>query len=263
MPPATNLRPMSFTAAIIVAFLAIFVSAIVLLARFAKGRIQAKEEEIKDAATTRGWTFEKLHERGYRTYRFKGATDGVAWEAESLQLVAGGNRHQRRRHIARWHGKWSPGVNGPIVCLGVPKGKEVMTRAFAQGDGFFARMAVKAAGFAFDKAVDVYFGKEIGDQIDAGAMRRVETPAVPGFIVMAADVDEGSRILSEGLQRALSDATSEPNNVLAENDRPYVLVRQQGISLARMEQFRDVKELDQFIHAGIALTRAFRFGRRA
>lgn len=253
---------MSLQAALIVASFVIFVSAILLFARFAKGRIQAREEEIKHAATTRGWTFEKLHERGYRIYRFKGTTDGVPWEAESAVLVAGGNSRQKRRHVARWHGTWSPGVNGPIVCLGVPKGKEAMTTSFAQGDGFFARMAVKAAGFAFDKAIDAYFGKEIGDQI--GAMRRVETPAVPGFIVMAANVDEGSRILSEGLQRSLIDGSSEPNNVLGENhDRPYVLVRPHSVSLARMEQFRDVKELEQFIHAGIGLTRAFRFGRRA
>jgi len=254
---------MSFQAAVIVAAVIIFASAILLFSRFVTGRIQAKEEQIKHEAATRGWTFEKVHERGYRIYRFKGTTEGVAWEAESAQLVAGGDSRQKRRHVARWHGRWSPGVNGPMVCLGVPKGKEVMSTSFAQGDGFFARMAVKAAGFAFDKAVDVYFGKEIGDQIDAGAMRRVETPAVPGFIVMAANVDEGSRILSEGLQRALMDASSEPNNLLGENDRPYVLVRPQGISLARMKMFRDIKELEQFIRAGIGLTRAFRFGRRA
>lgn len=113
---------MSFDAAVIVAAFIIFVSAILLLARFAKGRIQAKEGQIKHEATTRGWTFEKLHERGYRIYRFKGTTDGVPWEAESAVLVAGGNSQRKRRHVARWHGKWSPGVTTPIVGLGVPKG---------------------------------------------------------------------------------------------------------------------------------------------
>jgi hypothetical protein len=254
---------MSFQAALIVASFVIFVAVFFVLSRLSKGRIQQKEEDLRKAATVRGWTFDKKHDRGYRIYRFSGTTEGVAWEAESLQLVAGGNRHQRRRHIARWHGRWNPGVNAPIVALGVPKGKELTGAGVAQGDGFFARMAVKAAGFAFDKAIDVYFGHEIGEQIDAGQLRRVEHPAVPGFIVMAGNVDEASRILSEGLQRALVDASNAPGNVLAETDRPYVLVRAQGISLARMEQFRDMPELDQFIKAGIGLTRSFRFGRPA
>jgi hypothetical protein len=254
---------MSFQAALIVAFFVIFVAVFFVLSRLTKGRIQAKEEDLRKAATLRGWTFEKKTERGYRIYRYTGTTEGVAWEAESAQLVAGGNRHQHRRHIARWHGKWSPGVTAPIVGLGVPKGKEQFTNPVAQGDGFFARLAVKAAGFAFDKAIDVYFGEAIGKEIDAGALRRVESAAVPGFIVMAGNVDEASRILSEGLQRALVDASSTPGNVLAETARPYVLVRPQGISLARMEQFRDVSELDQFVKAGIGLTRSFRFGRPA
>jgi hypothetical protein len=35
------------------------------------------------------------------------------------------------------------------------------------------------------------------------------------------------------------------------------------ISLARMEQIRQIDELEQFIKAGVGLTRAFRFGRPA
>jgi hypothetical protein len=252
---------MSFEASLFVAVFIIFSAVFFVLSRVAKARTEAKEDELRKAATLRGWTFATTLERGYRIYRYTGITDGVAWEAESARLVAGGKSQQKRRHIARWHGKWSPGVTAPIVGIGVPKGKEVFNTSFAQGDGFFARLAVKAAGFAFDKAVDVYFGEQIGKEIDAGALRRVEHPTVPGFIVMAGNLDEASRILSEGLERALVDASNTPGHVLAETDRPYVLVRPQGISLARMEQFRDVSELDQFIKAGIGLTRAFRFGR--
>jgi hypothetical protein len=252
---------MSFDASMFVAVLIIFSAVFFVLTRAAKGRIEAKEEELRKAATMRGWTFATSLEHGYRIYRYTGTTQGVAWEAESARLVAGGNSRRQRRHIARWHGKWAPGVTAPIVGIGVPKGKEVFNTSFAQGDGFFARLAVKAAGFAFDKAIDVYFGEQIGKEIDAGALRRVEHPTVPGFIVMAGNLDEASRILSEGLQRALLDASSEPGNVLAETDRPYVLVRPKGISLARMEQFRNISELEQFIKAGVGLTRSFRFGR--
>ena len=251
---------MSFEASLFVAVFVIFTSAILLLARFAKGRIQAKEDDMKQAASARGWTFEKLHDRGYRIYRFTGTTDGVPWVAESAQLVAGGNSRRQRRHVGRWHGRWSPGVSTPIVAMGVPKGKEVPSLTIGEGAGFFARMAQKAVGFAFDKAIDVYFGHEIGKEVDAGTLRRVDTD-VPGFIVMAGNVDEAKRILAEGLQRALAAATNETTNVLSETDRPYVLLRPQGISLARMEMFRDIAELDRFIQAGVGLTRGFRFGR--
>ena len=253
---------MSFEASIIVAIFIITTAFIFMASRFNKGRTQAQEDELHRTASARGWTFSKTHERGYRIYKFSGTTDGVAWEAESARSMTGGSNRQRRRHIARWHGKWSPGVTAPFVAMGVPKGKEVMQfQGVAQGDGFFARMAQRAVGFAFDKALDVYFGHDIGAQVDAGTLKHVTEPSVPGFIFMAANVDEAKRILADGLQRALAEATSTTSNVLSENDRPSILLRPNAISLARMEQFRDVNELDQFIRAGIGLTRAFRFGR--
>ena len=254
---------MSSEAATLVAVFIIFTSVIILLSRFSKGRMQAKEDELRKAALLRGWTFDSKMDRGYRIYRFSGTTDGVAWDAESAKLVAGGNKRQRRRHIARWHGKWSPGVSAPIVAMGVPKGKEVMTHKIAQGDGFFARMAQKAAGYALDMGIDIYFGKEIGNEIDASTLKHVESPSVPGYIFMAGNPDEARRILAEGLQQSLADATNDKNSVLSHEDRPYLLLRPHSISLARMEQIRDVGELEQFVKAGVALTRAFRFGRRA
>ena len=254
---------MSPDAAILIAFFVIFVAVIFVASRASKGRIQAQEDELRKGAALRGWTFSSAHERGYRIYKFSGTTDGVPWEAESAKLMAGGNKHGRRRHIGRWHGKWSPGITAPLVAMGVPKGKEVLDVQLAQGDGFFARMAQKAVGFAFDKAIDVYFGAAIGAEVDATTMKHVNEPSVPGFIFVAANVDEAKRVLAEGLQRALLDATNSNANVLADNDRPYVLLRPNGISLARMEQFRDVDEIEQFVRAGVGLTRAFRFGRPA
>jgi hypothetical protein len=253
---------MSSPVAVIAAFLVFYVAVFVVLPRLTKRRIPAREDDLRTAAVLRGWTFERKTEGGYHIYRYTGTAEGVAWEAESAQPMAGYNHEgQERRNVARWHGKWSPGVTAPIVAFGVPKGKEGFTRAIAQGDGYFARLAVKIAGFAFNQALDVYFGDQIGKEIDAASLRRVESAAVPGFIIMAGDVDEASRILSEGLQRALVEASSTPGHLLAEKDRPFVLVWQQGISLARMRQFRDVADVERFTQAGMGLTRAFRFGR--
>ena len=251
---------MTFEAALILAFFILIATAILMGAMLSSRKQAAREDELKAAASARGWQFESKLERGYRVNRFTGTTDGVSWEAESLVLKAGGNDRQRRRHIARWHGAWSPGVNGPIVAMGLPKGKEDIPTTVAAGDGFFAKLAQKAVGFAFDKAIDVYFGDGPGKEVDAGSMQRV-TAATPGFIIMAANKDEGARILSEGFEKALVDASHDKGSVLSNEDRPWVLLRPKVISLARMERFRDVNELDSFVRAGVALTRSFKFGR--
>ena len=252
---------MPFEVALFIAFFILVATAIVIGATIASRKQAAKEEELKRAASARGWQFQACREGGYRVQRWTGTTDGVSWQAESLRDVGGGNkRHHRRRHIGRWHGAWSPGINGAIVAMGVPKGKEELGQAIAAGDGFFATLAQKAAGFAFDKAIDVYFGEGPGKDVDAGTMHRVDTKT-PGFIVMAADKDEGARILSQGLEKALVDASNDTRSVLSNEDRPWVLLRPKGISLARMTPLQDINELEGFVRAGVALTRSFKFGR--
>lgn len=253
---------MPFEVALFVAFFILVVTLVVIISIFASRKQAAREEEMKHAASARGWQFEVNREGGYRVHRWTGTTDGVSWQAESLRDVGGGNkRHHRRRHIGRWHGAWSPGINGAIVAMGVPKGKEELGTAIAAGDGFFATLAQKAAGFAFDKAIDVYFGDGPGKEVDAGTMHRVET-STPGFIVMTADKDEGARILSQGLEKALVGLSNDKASVLSDEDRPWILLRPKAISLARMEPLRDINELDAFVRAGVALTRVFKFGRR-
>ena len=252
---------MSFEASLFVGFF-IIVASIIVVSSLVGGRKRAEQlEELKRVASSRGWKFESLVEHGYRVERWSGTTDGISWIAESLKHSAGGNRHGRRRHIARWHGTFSPGINGAILAMGVPKGKEAISTTAATGDSFFAKMAQKAVGFAFDKAVDVYFGEGPGKEVDAGAMQRVDGERLPGFFVMAADKNEGTRVLEQGLERALLDASNDKTSVMSEDDRPWILLRPTAISLARMESYRDVAELEKFIRAGVALTRAFKFGR--
>jgi hypothetical protein len=216
---------------------------------------------MQRAASARGWKFEARTEKGYRVHRWTGATDGVSWTAESLTQRGGGeNRQQRRRHIARWHGAWNPGVSGAIVALGLPKGKEEFGRTIAEGDGFFAKLAQKAAGFALDKAIDVYFGDAAGKEVDAGTMHRVEAKT-PGFVVMAANKDEGARALQQGLEQALVTAGGDKSSVLSDEKRPWVLLRPHAVSLARTERFRDINEVESFVRAGLALTRTSKFAR--
>lgn len=256
---------MSSDLAVFLVFITLFTAVIVVFAILQGRRQSAHEEELRRGASARGWKFESLKEGGYKVQRFHGDTDGVEWMAESLQFMTGGqNKHRRKRRIARWHGRWSPGLNAPIVCLGLPKGAEApaFPALAEQGEGFLARMVQKAAGFAFDMALDELFGDEAGAQVDARTLRPVDVQ-LPGFIVMAANDDEAKRALSEGLERALGDAPKQPGSLLAEDSRPSVLIQPKGISLARMERIRTINELEQFIQAGTSLTRAFKFGRRA
>jgi hypothetical protein len=254
---------MNFNVALFVATFLIMTSLFAVVVTVSRRQRQAKDEELRQAASARGWKFEAVTEKGYRVHRWSGTTEGVSWIAEQLRHTAGGNKRSRRRHISRWHAAYRPGINGAIIAMGLPTGKEDLGgTAIGAGDGFFAKMAQKAAGFAFDKAVDVYFGAEAGQQVDAGSMHRIDAEKIPGFILMAADTDEAARVLALGLQQSLIDATRDKASALSDEDRPWVLLRPNAISLARMELYRDVTEVERFTRAGVALTRSFKFGHR-
>ena len=253
---------MPFEASIVIAIFIVVTSLIALAAMVARRSQQAKDDESRQQASARGWTFAVTHEHGYRVKRWTGTTDGIAWIAESL--YRSGGKNSSSRHIARWHGAFSPGVNAPIVAMGIPKGKEEMLGlSMKNSDGFFAQMAQKAVGFVFDKALDVYFGEEAGKQVDAGAMQRIDEAKVPGYVVMAADKDEAARVLAQGLEKSLLDAANNQASVMSEEHRPWVLLRPSAISLARMTSLADAAAVERFTSAGVALTRAFTFGRRS
>lgn len=250
---------MSSSVALVIATFIIATTVVALLIFTTSRKRQAREEELRRAASARGWRFESTSERGYRVHRWSGNTEGVPWRAESLHYA--NSSKQRRPNLARWHADFNPGVTAPIVVMGVPKGKEIPSFSVAQSDSLLAKLAQKAVGFAFDKAVDLYFGDALGKEVDAGAMHRVDS-ALSGFVVMAISKDEGARMLTQGLERSLLEASNDQASVFGADDRPSILLWPKGISLARITEFKDVNEVDRFVRAGIALTRANRFGQR-
>jgi hypothetical protein len=139
-----------------------------------------------------------------------------------------------------------------VVCMAVKKGGERYTFQVAQGDGMLARLAQKAAGSMFDKFLDIYFGEEVGKEVDAAALRRVESAATPGYIVMAADKDEGARVLEHGLKSGLGQLQ------LADT---WVCLRRDGVSLARTQRIKEISDVDALVQAGLTLKRAFTFSR--
>jgi hypothetical protein len=250
---------MSTNAAIVIAT-AILPGAILVLALFiASRRRRAREDELRRVAVTRGWQFESASARGYRVHRWIGTTDGVAWRAESWHSLSRKNR-QRRPDLARWHTDFSFGIGSPIVCMAVPKGKAIAAAPAHEGDGVLAKLAQKAFGFAFDKAIDLYFGDTLGKEVDAGALHRVDSTA-PGFVVMAADKSEGARILASGLEQHLTAAASDPASALAGQQAAAILLRPHGISLARLGELDGVEDVERFTRAGVGLTRSSKFAR--
>lgn len=253
---------MPFNVAIVIAAFIIMNTVIAMTIFIKKRRREAQEDEMKHAASSRGWQFESTSEQGYRVHRWKGTNDGIAWIAEDWHY-ASNNRKQNRPDVARMHVSFSPGINQPIVLMGLPPGATNLAERSeaAAGDGIVARLAQKALDFAFDKAIDLYFGKAIGKEVDAAALHRVNIDA-SGFVVMAADKDEGLRVMQQGLQRALADATKDPTSILADANRPSILLRSAGISLANIGRLKDAAEIERMARTGTALTRAFTFGRR-
>lgn len=252
---------MSIDSALPLAFFIITASFVGLLIVLARRRRAAEEEELRQAASARGWQFETATEEGYFVRRWRGTTDGIAWTAESLLSVRRGKQRHRRRRAARWRAAAGLGVTTPILCMGVPAGKEVPAFAVAQGDSWLAQMAQKLAGTALDMAVDMYFGKALGREVDAGALRQVPGVAIPGFILMAGDPDEAGRALAQGLKNALVDAVNDRSSVLSEADRPWILIAKSGVAVGRMVGFTTTAELEAFVAAGIRLTRSATFGR--
>lgn len=246
---------MPFEFALPLAFAIIGLSIAALLVSIGSRRRAAREEELRQAASARGWTFENSSVRGSRVRRWRGTTDGINWTIESVHRTSG-QKGESRRHVTRWFTATSLGTTTPIFCVGVEPGKEVPSFDMAKGDGWVAQMAQKAAGFALDKAIDVLFGEEAGRAVDARTLHRVESEAA-GFVVMAGDVSEATRLLFQGLATALADINAGPAD-----DLTSVLIYQHGIALARTKQIEATGDLEIFIRRGIKLTRASTFGRR-
>jgi hypothetical protein len=243
---------MPFETGLVIAGVVLLVTFIAIVSVVAGRHAAAKNEERKQQASMRGWSFESTREKRYRVHRWKGVTDGVEWTAESRERP-GGHEHRAIRR-SRWVATAVRGPEQPILCMGVTAGKEVPKTRLAQGDGMIANLAKKAATFAFDKAVDAYFGDEIGAGIDAAQLKPVPGTTVPGYTIMAADVDAASRILFQGLTRAL---TASPAPALKHGDGkpPWVLLWKDGIALGKAELIDSIEELEGMTRLGSAVAR--------
>ena len=243
---------MPFEVALAVAFAVLVVTCVVVVSIVAGRRAAAQDEERKHQASMRGWQYEATHENRFRIRRWKGVTDGVEWTFES-RFRAGGHGHPAVRR-SRWLASSARGPEKPILCVGNKAGAVSSTLTLGEGDGMIATLAKKAATFAFDKAVDSYFGEEIGGGVDAKQLKPVPGATVPGYAIMAADTDEASRILFQGLTKALS--ASPPPDVKDEDGKgPWVLLWKGGVALGRAELLDSIDEIEWMSRLGSSVAR--------
>lgn len=260
---------MTFDAAMIAASVILFITFTVTIVVVTQRRLAAQDEELRQQASMRGWTFQRAREGALRVRRWTGTTDGVAWIAESLESNQGGTHGHaaaRRRTVTRWRTApdWTPSktsVTAPIVLMGIPEGKDIPALAGPQSDGWAVKLMQKATGFAFDKMIDVYFGKDAGGDVDAGAMQRVKDDSIPGYVVMAADPGAATRLLFQGLSAAVTTAATSSSSILSEQDRPWILIWTKGLILARMERLSSAEQVERFVRAGLTIVRQLNAGR--
>ena len=144
--------------------------------------------------------------------------------------------------------------------MGVPEGQETPAVQVAEGDGLFATMAQKAAGFVLDQALDGHFGEALGRQVDARELRMVEGAALPGFIAMAADSGQGRAWLDRFGHRAVFHAQrTDPASAFSDGQhRPWVLLLGPQLSLAQSVPVRSTGDVERLLRAGVALAQALR-----
>ena len=243
---------MPFEVALTIAGVVLVATFIVVVSVVAARRAAAVDEERKHQASMRGWSYESAREKGYTVHRWKGATDGVEWSAES-RYKPGGHGHAPVKRT-RWLAADARGPERPILCVGAKAGAVTATLTLGDGDGMIANLARKAATFAFDKAVDSYFGEEIAGGVDAKQLKPVPGTTVPGYTIMAADTDEAARILFQGLTKALS--ASPPPAVKSEEGKgPWVLLWKGGVAVGKAEVLDSTDELEWMARLGSSVAR--------
>ena len=190
-------------------------------------------------------------------HRWTGSTDGVGWVAESVSNVSGGNtrdrQHNRRRHVARWHGDFESRHQRRNRCDGCAQGQggtRAHDRRRQTDSSRSSRRRPRASRSTGRLTSTLVRGRASGwmrAPCIASTRRRPVSSSWPTARRKARES------LQQGLERALVDAAADKNSVLSDEDRPWILLQPGAVRLARMERFRDINELEAFVRAGVSV----------
>jgi hypothetical protein len=215
-------------------------------------------ETLRPEAAARGWTLEAEQRGRLHVIRWKGVTDGVGWIAESVEGSSGQGRGRRRTNHTRWRTTGMRALSTTTLFIGMPEGTEVPKGQPA--GGMIVSMVMKALLAALDKGIDLYFGEDIGAEVNASELKRVEESEayVPGFAVMATVPSEASRVIFQGVGDAINRAINSGPESLREKRRPWVLLWKGGVALGRVDAVKSAAEVEEFVRAGVAIARVVR-----
>lgn len=238
------------------AFVVIFVLARVIQKRN-KRQTEQMADRLKPEASARGWQVTtELRSDNIRVIRWSGRDFDIQWIGEDWFRKRGQRSNQQVLEVTRWQTVDRRGTAGVIFLMGMPEGAQAPKVQAVEG--FLQSLALKAAFFALDKGLDMYFGEEIGREIDAGTLQRVEEvePLVSGYAVFAENVHEAANTIRGGVDKVIAATIERGPESIRGDRRPWILIWKRGVVIARVGATRSAAELEPFVKAGLALSRA-------
>jgi hypothetical protein len=240
-----------------IGFLVVFIVVARLLWRANKRKVEELADRLKPEASTRGWQVStELRSNNVRVIRWSGREFDIQWIGEDLYRKRGQRPHNQVMEVTRWHTVDRRGPAGTIFLMGVPEGTQLPK--VQEVNGVFESLALKAAFFALDKGLDLYFGDEVGKEIDASTLERVEEvePLLKGYAVFAERTHEAADVIRNGVHKAIAETIDAGLESMQGYRRPWILIWKRGVVIARMGATRTAAELEPVVRAGIAITRA-------
>ena len=220
-------------------------------------KVEAMAARLRPEASARGWQVTSEYVNQTRTIRWTGRDFDVQWVGEDVHRKRGQRSNTNVLEVTRWKTVGTRGPSGAIFLMGLPEGTQV-PKAQAV-DGFLQSMAVKAAMFALDKGIDMYFGADIGKAIDAQKLERVEQvePVFDGYAVFAENSHEAASLIrNSGIDKAVAAAIDGGPESMKGYRRPWILIWKGGVAISKIGSTRSAAELEPILKAGLALTRA-------
>ena len=238
-----------------------FFALIFLVARVVRRASQRKvaelAERLKPEASMRGWQVTTEYRSDHvRVIRWSGRDFDIQWIGEDLYRKRGQRPNRQVMELTRWQTVERRGPAGTIFLMGLPEGTEVPKAQ--EVSGLIESLALKAALFALDKGIDLYFGADIGKDVDARELKRVEEvePLLNGYAVFAQHQHEAAQVLRNGVAAAVAQTIDAGPESMKGYRRPWILIWKRGVVIGRMGSTRTAAELEPFVKAGVAITRA-------
>ena len=239
----------------------VFLVVILIVARVVwranRRKVAEMAERLKPEASMRGWQVTtEYRSDNVRVIRWSGRDFDIQWIGEDLYRKRGQRPNRQVMEVTRWQTVDRRGPSGTIFLMGMPEGTEVPKAQEAAG--FLQSLAVKAALFALDKGLDMYFGTDIGKEVDASALERIEEvePLLNGYAVFAEHAHEAAGIIRNGVDKAIAATIDAGPESMKGYRRPWILLWKRGVVIARVGPTRSAAELEPFVKAGLAITRA-------